>query len=359
MIAVSILALWVCLATMLLSTGEGDGPPTGNPSSSVSGVQASHPEVSHRATTARLQLTRPSSAAVNGVILYLQGGRWDQYFTSHALPSLEAYVLGCLANKYPIHVFTEAVPSANQQRTMRKLVPSAKSLDFEDVGRVWATLPHGITEEALRKWIAARPGFQGRGYRIMCRFWAGLVWRLASMEQYDFYWRLDTDSVFLTPIQVDPFVRMVVGGCEYGYNRIKGENPHVSMGLFEAYERWVAIERGRPDFMNVNEVSAVRGFFVDNGAYNRTMFYNNFELGSFALKRSRVYQSLFEYVDGTEPFGIFQYRWGDAPIHTLGVMAALRGNWSRLCFFPRSQVDYRHAMKHPPPREGVCTQPLL
>eukprot|EP00658_Telonema_sp_P-2_P059089 TRINITY_DN47790_c0_g1_i1.p1 TRINITY_DN47790_c0_g1~~TRINITY_DN47790_c0_g1_i1.p1 ORF type:complete len:121 (+),score=27.73 TRINITY_DN47790_c0_g1_i1:88-450(+) len=74
--------------------------------------------------------------------------------------------------------------------------------------------------------------------------------------------------------------------------------------------------------------------------------------------RSRVYQSLFKFLDERPPFGIFQYRWGDAPIHTLGVMTALQGDWSKICYYPRDQFDYRHALKHPPPISNWCTGPI-
>ena len=355
--------LWVCVALWLL----GSDPvvmPTTQPASH-SAVEVGGGDVS-AAETRRVPLTtsssgppRPPRSTPNGVILYLQGGRWDRFFTAHALPSLEAYVLRCLPNMYPVHVFTEAVPATDQQASMRELVPSAKRLDFEDVGHIWRRLPHNISEQALQGWMAARPGFQGRGYRIMCRFWAGLVWHLDSMSKYEYYWRLDTDSVFLTPIQHDPFVLMVSRGCEYGYNRIKGENPHVSMGLFEAYNQWVRSEQGQPDFMSPGVAKTVQRFFIDKDGYNRTMFYNNFELGTIAMKRSRVYQSLFQYLDERPPFGIFQFRWGDAPIHTLGVMSALQGDWSKICYYPREQFNYRHALKHPPPiSTNRCEGPI-
>jgi hypothetical protein len=44
-----------------------------------------------------------------------------------------------------------------------------------------------------------------------------------------------------------------------------------------------------------------------------------------------------------EPYGILQYRWGDAPLHTLGVVAALP--WDRLCNVTQQTVGYRHAAK--------------
>jgi hypothetical protein len=47
------------------------------------------------------------------------------------------------------------------------------------------------------------------------------------------------------------------------------------------------------------------------------MFYTNFEIAKFSFFRSKEYMAYFQHLDKT---GNFYYkRWGDAPIHWLGV----------------------------------------
>ncbi|KEG08120.1 hypothetical protein DQ04_07971030 [Trypanosoma grayi] len=77
------------------------------------------------------------------------------------------------------------------------------------------------------------------------------------------------------------------------------------------------------------------------------MYYNNFELGTMALKRHPLYMSLFRFLDEEEPRGIMRYRWGDAPIHTLGVEVVLRREGWKKCRFDKRFADYAHGKNVP------------
>jgi hypothetical protein len=65
-------------------------------------------------------------------------------------------------------------------------------------------------------------------------------------------------------------------------------------------------------------------------------------MGAVRLKRHRIYRALFKYVDEQPPYGIMQYRWGDAPIHTLGVWAVMASEGWASCFFSQDDVPYVH-----------------
>lgn len=293
-------------------------------------------------STVSLVIQSKGSALLNGVILFLYGGRWHSYFVRECLPRLELYVLKCYS--YPIHIFHEGA-TEQQRNSIKHAVPSSH-VAFEDVSRFWKTLPHKISERTLEQWMhdGVQSKFQGRGYRLMCRFWAGLVWTLPSMDHYEYYWRLDTDSIITKPVALDPFRYLQQNGCEYGYNRLKGENPYVLHGLYDAFQGFALWSN-----LSADAYDAVRRFAIDpkTGKYWGPMFYNNFEMGSFRLKRSTVYQNLFNFLDSREPYGILKYRWGDAPIHTLGVVAVLRGK--HMCNFTQDIVGYKHAAAKPGP----------
>lgn len=304
-----------------------------------------------------LRQAAKAGGGVNGVILFLHGGRWHKYFVRECLPRLDAYLLRCFP--YPVHVFHEKA-SPEAQSAIRAAMPHAPLVDFEDVGWIWKSLPKPITESLLERWMSegVQPHFAKRGYRVMCRFWAGLVWTLPSLDKYDVYWRLDTDSVLTRPVTIDPFVHVFrERRCEYGFNKLKGENMLVATGIYDAFSRW-ADEAG-PAVLSPAARERVRKFAVDpaTGKYWGPMYYNNFEMGTIALKRSAVYQGFFRYVDSHEPYGIFRYRWGDAPLHTLGVVAAL--DVDRICNVTQDVVGYKHAAKRfdPIPSELPTCRP--
>ena len=286
----------------------------------------------------------PTKTSVNGVVLFLHGGRWHKFFVRECLPRLQEYFLRCY--HYPVRIFHEGIAPVEMQ-DIRSSVRGASSVHFENVAPLWKTLPHNLSEATLQTWMqeGSQRKFQGRGYRLMCRFWAGIVWTLPSLDRYEYYWRLDTDSILTRPVSIDPFQFLVSSRCQYGYNRLKGENPYVLTGLWDAYQKWEQSFNLTPSARK-----AVREIALDgDGQYWGPMYYNNFELGSFSMKRDVVYQSFFRFVDQNAPFGIFRYRWGDAPLHTLGVLATLEGR--HMCNVTQKLIGYRHAVTKVEPIE--------
>ena len=338
------------------------------------------------ATTAAASGGAPgaSSALVprlRGVVLFLYGSRWHDYFVRATLPSLAAYFLRC--HPYPVHIFHEGVTTAVKDSFRAALTQYGARdpvVDDEDVSDVWASLPPSVSEQDVRHWVSTggmHPA-HGRGYRIMCRFWAGLVWQRPSMDKYDYYWRLGTDSILTRPVSIDVFRHVFVEiGCEYGYNRLTSETGSVVERLWDTFEAWA-----RRDNLSAARWAVVRRFSISNeqnpdpAKQLRTamtdprsptfkeksgskhfwapMFNNNFELGTFRLKRDPLYAAFFKYMDTEPPYGIFRYRWGDAPLHTLGVIAVLSDpvvgvlrNGS-LCEVAQQDLGYGHAVEPPP-----------
>ncbi|ORC89110.1 alpha-1,2-mannosyltransferase [Trypanosoma theileri] len=273
---------------------------------------------------------------VNGVILFLAGKK-EPLFYEKTLPLLDMNFLAYYP--YPVHVFHEDM-SLGTQEEIRDVLPSARSVTFEDVSQFWRTLPHGVSEEQLNEWMNTpeQLRYHKRGYRIMCRFWAGLVWQLPSLDSYEYYWRLDTDSFLTKTVPCDVFRLMHRRQCSYGYRLITLDSVNVVKDLWPTFEKWAVTA------LSTNELESVTRFALrDNTTeYTRMMYYNNFELGTIALKRHPLYTSMFRFLDENEPLGILRYRWGDAPIHTLGVEAVmLREGW-RKCHFDRNFAGYKH-----------------
>lgn len=139
------------------------------------------------------------------------------------------------------------------------------------------------------------PGFT-MGYRHMCRFFSGEIYKNESIKQYDYYLRLDTDSFILTPLGYDLFKWAREKNCYYGYisPAVQKDNPKVIQDLWET----------------VNKI-------IPNNIEDGLMFYTNFELGKTSWFMSSDYMNFYDYLDKTG--GFFTKRWGDAPIKYLAV----------------------------------------
>ena len=150
------------------------------------------------------------------------------------------------------------------------------------------------------------------GYRHMSRFFCHGLYQLPFVQELEFYWRLDADSMLLEDVAADPFDTMKQNGRVYGYNVIAFEDAAVAQGLFDAVKHHFV--RG----------AAARslGNHVNSMEWNKSMFYTNFEISRVDFWRSPEYKRFFQDVD--EAGGIYLSRWGDAPIHFLAVAALLK-----------------------------------
>ena len=82
------------------------------------------------------------------------------------------------------------------------------------------------------------------------------------------------------------------------------------------------------------------GFLSSDGGETLTsscMFYNNFEISSFAIYRSASYLSYFDYLD--QEGGFYYERWGDAPVRTIYITHMI--DRRKVHFF--SDIPYKHA----------------
>ena len=88
--------------------------------------------------------------------------------------------------------------------------------------------------------------------------------------------------------------------------------------------------------------------FFENGKWNMKIYYTNFEISKLSFWRSHEYMNFFDYLDGLG--GIYKYRWGDAPIHTLALSIFLPDTKIH-CF---KDISYKHFFLYP----GGSSTPL-
>lgn len=171
------------------------------------------------------------------------------------------------------------------------------------------------------------PQFSTIGYRHMCRFHAfGVHEALAKHGfEYDYLLRLDDDSHFHHPIGYDMFRYMAVNEKLYGFVSTVNDNKDCVRGLWESARAFA----GRVDVQLAND-----SFF--HAWPDPLVFYNNFEISHASLWQSDTWKKFVDHVEGTG--GIYTQRWGDAPLHTIGVSMLL--NRQQVHAF--SDIAYRH-----------------
>jgi alpha 1,2-mannosyltransferase len=158
--------------------------------------------------------------------------------------------------------------------------------------------PHPTHGEGPIAW--GHPGFN-LGYRHMCRFMSGDIFRNSEISKYEWYWRLDTDSFILEKIGFDVFSKMKNEGFFYGFNNIQDDNPKVVEGLFEESKKYMD----------------TKGITPKNEVIYPKIYYTNFEICNIEWFNKSGYIEYFDYLDSIG--GIYTKRWGDAPIRYIGV----------------------------------------
>lgn len=203
--------------------------------------------------------------------------------------------------RYPVVVFIE--PSFKGEWKNEVLRNSGVDCRFETIE---FSVPSFLNAQAIPEYVF-HPKFT-LGYRHMCRFFSGAMYLEPALKDYQWYWRLDTDSFVLGKVKYDVFEFMQKNGCIYGYNVMSKDEPAVSVGLWELTRRYIKDRSIRPTYLNE---------FIQDGEWDRSYYYTNFEISSMDFWRSQPVKDYFDYVDRSG--GIYRYRWGDTLIHTMAL----------------------------------------
>ncbi len=170
-------------------------------------------------------------------------------------------------------------------------------------------------------------------YRHMCRFNSGFFFRHPALLEYDYYWRLEPSVEFMCDVDYDPFLFMKEKDLYYGFTLTLYEFEITIPTLWNTVKNFMATY---PEY--VNKKNALKWVLKGDGEnYNLCHFWSNFEIGNLNFWRSEAYIKYFEYLD--KEGGFFYERWGDAPVHSLGLL--LFTDKSKIHFF--NDIAYKHA----------------
>lgn len=227
---------------------------------------------------------------------------------------------------YP-YVFLNDVPFNERFKSaMRKLTSS--KLSFGTVPTEHWSYPSWINvtkADEARKSMEKRDIIYGGSlpYRHMCRYNSGFFFRHPLLQEYDYYWRVEPWVEFTCDIDYDPFVFMKTNNKDYGFTIMVPEYIETIPTLWDTVEKFIEENQ-----QIIHPKNTLKMFRNDQGSYNLCHFWSNFEIGSLRFFRSGAYSKFFDFLD--KKGGFFYERWGDAPVHSLGVAM----------FLPREKIHY-------------------
>jgi len=149
----------------------------------------------------------------------------------------------------------------------------------------------------------------------MCRFFSGPLFTHAALAQYEFVWRLDTDSFLLGPPMEDPFEQMVSSNATYAWIHAYRDEPVFVTGLWEATASFL-------DAMGIGQ-ARIHAWMPEGDTWvaKPMCFATNCFIARVAWFASAPYMDYFNALDASG--GFYTHRWGDACVHMLAVAALL------------------------------------
>ncbi|UJR20755.1 hypothetical protein I4U23_023873 [Adineta vaga] len=177
------------------------------------------------------------------------------------------------------------------------------------------------------------------GYFHMCRFFTLMLPHHPLLRLFQYYWRLDAHSYIFapTPIQ-DPFEIMQNQQIQYAFIMVNEEADHYVTGLWSLFHKFLRDRCLQPSLAFDKTQT---GWF---GGYSSAMIFTNFAIANVSIFRDHyLIRAWLKTVDDNG--GIYRYRWGDAPIHTIAVTQ----------FIPRNDIVRLRYFGYFHRREYVCT----
>ena len=145
------------------------------------------------------------------------------------------------------------------------------------------------------------------GYRDMCKFFAFDVFFDKSLDNVEYFVRLDTDSFFIYTNK--EFIKNLESlNHDYGYiaNTIQAEDKAVSLGFGKCIYNYCK-KNSNVLFKDINYLK-----LCQDATLKPKIFYTNFEIVKIKWARSNKHKKIMFHIIRSK--GIYNYRWGDALI---------------------------------------------
>ncbi|QLQ77967.1 hypothetical protein HG537_0A02140 [Torulaspora globosa] len=308
--------------------------------------------------------------------------------------------------QYP-YVFLNDVPFTQEfKEKVQKL--SRAPMQFGTVDKLDWEFPEQVRESfafqnALRDQADRGILYGGEeSYHKMCRFYSGLFYKHPLVRQFEWYWRLEPDVEFFCDLSYDPFLEMARNDKRYGFTIVLPELYWTVPNLFRYTRSFIRENKlklgslwrlftnnyrildtddellaSRVNYESdvdhkLSEKIAIEHMFesgnsdeemglrylvgrsqakiplfedkFDDEEYNLCHFWSNFEIARLDVFDNEIYDSYFRYLE--QKGGFWRERWGDAPVHSLGLGMTL--NVEDVHYF--RDIGYRHSVIQHCPR---------
>jgi hypothetical protein len=232
---------------------------------------------------------------------------------------------------YPIHIILakdyaldpqgkDGAYTADDRALIRKWAPMSTIIFVEINMYSQDALEPNMTMEQAKEWKNAM-AFDfphGIGYASMCRLWSGRLQQMDFLRQqqhYQYYMRMDDDSLLVEDVPFDPFVKMMEEKLLYAYRRDDFDEWGVSR-LWQTTKSFINVTDTTP-FVNVSRGEWNNGVY-SNIEYEGEQPYNNFHVTAVSFWTTPQWMTLWEIMNDDHLF--FQHRVGDANVHAIACM---------------------------------------
>jgi len=158
-------------------------------------------------------------------------------------------------------------------------------------------------------------------YHQMCRWNSGMFYKHPELANTRYYWRVEPKVHFFCDVDYDVFRYMQDNNKTYGFNINLYDAPQSIPTLWPETLKFIA---AHPEYIHEN--NAMKWLtddqrrpehnFKANG-YSTCHFWSNFEIADMEFWRGQAYEDYFNHLDRAG--GFFYERWGDAPVHSIGL----------------------------------------
>lgn len=190
-------------------------------------------------------------------------------------------------------------------------------------------------------------------YHNMCRFNSGYFYRLEGLKKFKWYWRFEPATDYYCNVDYDIFKFMEDNDKTYGFTISLYDDPLTVETLWPVTLEFI---KKNPHLVNKNAAFKWLTDSVQNpdvtktaNGYSTCHFWSNFEIANMDFYRDEAYS---KWMDALEEAGGFYYeRWGDAPVHSIGV--GLFADKSKIHWF--RDIGYFHSPYHNCPNSDKCS----
>lgn len=148
------------------------------------------------------------------------------------------------------------------------------------------------------------------------RFWTGLLALLPSLQSYDFFWYVDSQSSFTKPLDRDLLADVANHTCAVAYRKADYLTHKRVTDLWESLVAWNAQSAG--GYFSPGELRRALAWLSDGQrSYGGKVYASDCFVMSFAVTRHPAYVDFFHWIDERPPHGLMKQQWSPMAIYTV------------------------------------------